>query len=59
MENIGYFLLGLAAACWVFAMMMGMVAAWPYGGIGLVATVGIGFQLAKVIKARLENKKEE
>ncbi len=59
MENIGCFILGLASACWVFAMMMGMVAAWPYGGIGLIATVAIGFQLAKVIKARLENKKEE
>ena len=58
MENIGYFFLGLASACWVFAMMMGMISVWPYGGTGMSATVGIGFLFAKLTKERLKNKED-
>jgi len=59
MENIGYFLLGIVAVCWLIAILAGMIAAFPLGIIGLVAISGVGFLFAKVIKDRLENKEDD
>ena len=59
MENIGYILLGIIAVCWLIAMVVGMIAAFPVGGIGLIAIVGIGFLFAKVLKDRLANKEDD
>lgn len=59
MENIGYVLLGIVAICWLIAMIVGMVAAFPFGIIGLIAITGVGFLLAKVIKDRLSNKEDD
>ncbi|MBU0529703.1 PepSY domain-containing protein [bacterium] len=59
MENIGYILLGIAAICWIVAIIIGVVAAFPIGIIGLIAILGIGFLFAKVIKDRLENKEDD
>ncbi len=58
MENIGYILLGIVAVCWLITMIVGMIAAFPVGIIGLVAIVGIGFMFAKVLKDRLANKED-
>jgi hypothetical protein len=58
MEKIGYVLLSIVALCWLVAMLFGMIAAFPFGIIGLVAIVGIGFLFAKVIKDRLANKED-
>jgi hypothetical protein len=59
MEKIGYILLSIVAVCWVVAMLFGMIAAFPFGIIGLVAIAGVGFLFAKVIKDRLTNKEDE
>ncbi len=59
MENIGYFLLGIVALAWLIAMLAGMIAAFPFGIIGLIAITGLGFLLAKVIKDRLANKEDD
>ena len=59
MENIGYVLLGIVAICWIGAIFIGMIAAFPFGIIGLIGIVGLGFLLAKVIKDRLENKEDD
>ena len=59
MENIGYILLGIVAVCWSAAVIIGVIVAYPYGLIGLIAIVGIGFLFAKVIKDRLENKEDD
>ena len=59
MENIGYVLLGIVAACWFVAMFVGMIAAFPFGIIGLVAISGVGFLFARVVKDRLENKEDD
>ena len=58
MESIGYILLGIVTVCWLIAMVVGMIAAFPVGGIGLAAIVGIGFLFAKVLKDRLANKED-
>ena len=59
MENIGYVLLAIVAICWLVAIFVGMIAAFPYGIIGLIGITGLGFLLAKVIKDRLSNKEDD
>lgn len=59
MEYIGYILLALVALCWLIIMIVGMIEAFPWGIIGLVAIIGIGFLFAKVIKDRLANKEDD
>jgi hypothetical protein len=59
MEYIGYVLLAIVALIWIVALFIGMIAAFPYGIIGLIAIVGIGFLFIKVIKDRLENKEDD
>ena len=59
MENIGYILLGIVAIIWLLAVIVGVIVAFPFGLIGLIAILGIGFLFAKVIKDRLENKEDD
>lgn len=59
MENIGYILLLIVAICWLIAMLVGMIAAFPVGIIGLVALTGIGFLFAKALKDRLASKEDD
>jgi hypothetical protein len=59
MENIGYVLLVIVALCWLVAILVGMIAAFPFGIIGLIGITGLGFLLAKVIKDRLGNKEDD
>ncbi len=59
MENIGYILLAIVAVCWIAAVIIGVIVAFPIGLIGLIAIIGIGFLFAKVIKDRLENKEDD
>ena len=57
--KIGYLCLALVAVCYVIAMFIGMVAAFPFGLIGLIAIVGVGALLIKVIKERLNNAEDD
>ena len=59
MEYVGYVFLAIVVLIWIIALFIGMIAAFPYGLIGLLAIIGIGFLLAKVIKDRLENKEDD
>ena len=59
MEYIGYVLLAIVALIWIVALFIGMIAAFPYGIIGLLAILGFGFLFAKVIKDRMENKEDD
>ncbi len=59
MENIGYVLLAIVGICWLVAMLVGMIAAFPFGIFGLLAIAGVGFLLAKVVKDRLANKEDD
>ena len=58
-EKIGYICLGLVALCYLVAMLAGMVMAFPFGVIGLVAIVGVGALLIKVIKERRSNAEDD
>ena len=59
MEKIGYAILIFIAVCWLVAMVAGMIAAFPFGLIGLLALLGIGLLFAKVVKDRLANKEDD
>ncbi len=59
MEYIGYVFLVIVALIWIIALFIGLIAAFPYGLIGLIAIIGLGFLFAKVIKDRLENKEDD
>jgi hypothetical protein len=52
LEKVGYVCLALVAVAWLTALFVGLVAAFPFGLIGLVALVGIGALLAKVVRER-------
>ncbi len=58
-EKVGYLCLGVVALCYVVAIFLGMVAAFPFGLIGLVAIVGVGALLIKVLKERLNNAEDD
>ncbi len=59
MEIIGYILLSFAAICWIVAIIIGVIVAFPIGLIGLVTIIGISLLFAKVVKDRLENKEDD
>ncbi len=59
MEKIGYTLLAIVAIIWIGVVIGGLVIAFPYGLIGLVGILGIGFLLIKVISDRLNNKEDD
>lgn len=59
MENLGYVFLGLVAAVWLVVVLIGMVAAFPYGIIGFIALGGVGLLFAKVVKDRMESEEDD
>ncbi len=59
MEVIGYFLLGIAAAAWIGAVIFGFIKIMPAGILGLAALLGIGILFIKVLKDRLSNKEDD
>lgn len=58
-EKIGYSILGTVALLWIVGMVAGAIAASPYGLVGLLAFVGVGALLIKVIRERLKNKEDD
>ncbi len=59
MEKIGYVLLSIVALGWLVGILVGLVAAFPFGLIGLTVIAGFGFLFAKVVKDRLENEEDD
>ena len=58
-EKIGYVCLGFVALISVVAMLVGVIAAFPFGLILLGVIVGVGVLLIKVVKERLANKEDD
>ena len=59
MEKVAYTILIVIAACWLVAMIAGMVASFPFGIIGLVAIVGFGLLFIKALKERIKASKKD
>jgi len=58
-EKFGYTCLGLIAVLYVIALFAGIIAAMPFGILGLVCMLGIGALFIKVLKERLNNKEDD
>ena len=59
MEKTAYAILLALAAVWLVAMVAGMVAAFPYGLLGLLALVAVGLLLIKVLRGRVTNAEDD
>ena len=58
-EKWGYSLLSIIAVVYLIAMFVGMIAAFPFGLLGLFLMAGIGVLLVKVVKERMRNKEDD
>lgn len=58
-EIFAYILIGFVALCWIIAMLVGMILAFPFGLIGLAGIVGFGLLFVKVLIERLENRDDD
>lgn len=59
MKTLGFTLLGIVAAIYIVAMIIGMIAAFPFGIIGLIAIAGVGSLFIHVLAERLNNKEDD
>jgi hypothetical protein len=59
MERAGYAILLTLAILWLLGIIVGMIAAFPVGIIGLVAILGIGLLFMKVLTDRLSSKEDD
>ena len=58
-EKVGYTCLGVVAVLYALAMLVGIIAAFPFGLIGLLVVIGVGVLFVKVLKERLGNKEDD
>ena len=58
MEQAGYILLSIVVLIWIVGIFVGLIVAFPFGIIGLIAIAGIGVLLIKVLTDRLDNKED-
>lgn len=54
-EKTAYAILLGLAALWLIAMIAGMVAAFPFGILGLLGLTALGLLLIKVVRERMAN----
>ncbi|MDX9754012.1 MAG: hypothetical protein RBU29_08630 [bacterium] len=59
MEYLGYGILGFAAFLWFMAMIFGLIIAFPWGILGLIAILGLGILFIKVLAERLTNREDD
>ena len=59
MEKIGYIFLAIVALCWLTGMVIGLIAIFPFGIIGLLGIIGIGLLFVKVLRERLKSKEDD
>ena len=58
-EKVGYLCLGFLALLYVIALFVGFIAAGPYGILGLIALVGVGALLIKVLRERMNSEEDD
>jgi hypothetical protein len=58
MEKIGYLLLGIVLVIFCIAILVGLITAFPWGIVGLVAILGIGLLFIKVLTEHRASKED-
>ncbi|HZD59996.1 MAG TPA: hypothetical protein VE439_06035 [Anaerolineae bacterium] len=59
MEKVAYVILIIVAAFWLIAVLVGLIAAFPFGIIGLLAIISLGLLFAKALRDRLKSVKDD
>ena len=59
MEKTAYAILLALAALWLVAMIAGLIAAFPYGLLGLLALIAVGLLLIKVLRERIASAEDD
>lgn len=59
MEKAAYVILGTVALTWFILLIIGLVAAFPFGIIGFLAIIGFGLLFIKALRDRLESAKTD
>ena len=59
MEKIAYSILIVVAACWLIAMIAGMIVSFPFGILGLLVIVGLGLLFIKALQERIKASKDD
>ena len=59
MEKIGYLLLGIVFVIYCIFIFVGLIVAFPWGIIGLVAILGVGFLFIQVLSDSLSSKEDD
>ena len=59
MEKVAYIILGSLACVWIGLVIVGMIAAFPFGLLGLLGMGAMGLLLGKVLKERMESKEDD
>ena len=59
MEKIAYAILLTLAGLWLLAMIFGLIAAFPFGLIGLLGLIAIGLLLFKVLRERVGSEEDD
>ena len=58
-EEWGYSLLAIIVIVYLLATIIGTIAVFPFGLLGLILLAGFGLLMVKVIKERLQNKEDD
>lgn len=59
MVKTAWGILAFLALLWLLGMVVGMVAAFPIGLLGLLALVAVGLLFLKVLGDRLDNEEDD
>lgn len=59
LERTAYAILIALFLVWLVAMIAGMIAAWPFGVLGLLALLAFGLLAIKVLRERLNNREDD
>lgn len=59
LERLALIFAIVAAALWVFVVLMGVVAALPWGLPGLVVIGAVGYLFWRVLRERLSNAEDD
>ncbi len=58
LELIGYTMLGVLGLLYLLALLLGMIAAFPWGLLGLVGMLAFGLLFIKVLVERMGNRED-
>lgn len=58
-EKVGFSCIALLVIIYCAAIVAGMIIAFPFGLLGLIAIIGVGSLVIKVLKERVNNEEDD